>query len=234
MRVNSSAIRVSMHCIINAHADLLAPRGPASRNGPVLIAAPLAHQQPLPCSCCGLLQSIMLGRLASATGLLGRAASQLCGSQAAASGLQHAAAGASLRLSQLLAAHGFATNSHDIFNVHKESVENNWNTEFDFTMDNYKRVRGRPSGEQAPAASACMSGLELLGLVGRWQQHAAGNVHSQAGALIDGGATMFSPAAAARAPMPRPACSALSAAPPPPHTCTRNQHLYCFYLCGCL
>lgn len=34
----------------------------------------------------------------------------------------------------------FATNSHDIFNVHKDSPENNMSTEFDFTPANYQRV----------------------------------------------------------------------------------------------
>lgn len=35
---------------------------------------------------------------------------------------------------------GFSTNSTDIFNVHKETPENNWNTTFDFTEANYKRA----------------------------------------------------------------------------------------------
>lgn len=38
---------------------------------------------------------------------------------------------------------GYATNSHDIFNIHKHAPHNNWNTEFDFTPDNYKRVSGQ-------------------------------------------------------------------------------------------
>jgi len=35
----------------------------------------------------------------------------------------------------------FATNSHDRFNVHKETSENNWEVPFDFTPENYKRVQ---------------------------------------------------------------------------------------------
>lgn len=34
----------------------------------------------------------------------------------------------------------FATNSHDIFNVHRHESHNNWQTEFDFTEANYERV----------------------------------------------------------------------------------------------
>lgn len=34
----------------------------------------------------------------------------------------------------------FATNSHDIFNVHRHESHNNWDTEFDFTDANYERV----------------------------------------------------------------------------------------------
>lgn len=34
----------------------------------------------------------------------------------------------------------FATNSHDIFNVHRHEAHNNWDTEFDFTDANYEKV----------------------------------------------------------------------------------------------
>jgi hypothetical protein len=62
------------------------------------------------------------------------------------------------------AARAFATNSHDIFNIHRHAPDNNWNTEFDFTPDNYKRVRrdGVPvSGVvwRALCARVCDGGL---------------------------------------------------------------------------
>ena len=34
----------------------------------------------------------------------------------------------------------FATNSHDVFNTHRESAENNKQTTFDFTEANYEKV----------------------------------------------------------------------------------------------
>lgn len=73
-------------------------------------------------------------------GLLGRALCQA--SSTSAPGTLQQAAAATPRLLQLLGAGRawFATNSHDIFNVHRESADNNWNTEFDFTPDNYKVV----------------------------------------------------------------------------------------------
>lgn len=43
-------------------------------------------------------------------------------------------------LNSLVQRLGFSTNSTDIFNVHKESPENTWNTEFDFTDGNYARA----------------------------------------------------------------------------------------------
>lgn len=33
-----------------------------------------------------------------------------------------------------------ATNSHDIFNVHRDQPDNNWEVQFDFTTQNYKKV----------------------------------------------------------------------------------------------
>ncbi len=84
--------------------------------------------------------SRMLGRVASSAAKL--LAHQL-GAGAASSAVQQAAAAAGCSgLLQKLgqACRGFATNSHDIFNIHKHSPHNNWNTEFDFTPDNYKRV----------------------------------------------------------------------------------------------
>jgi NADH dehydrogenase (ubiquinone) flavoprotein 2 len=85
----------------------------------------------------------MLQRAAGSLGLLGRALCQA--SSSSAPGTLQQAAAATPRLLQLLGAGRawFATNSHDIFNVHRESAENNWNTEFDFTPENYKRVRQR-------------------------------------------------------------------------------------------
>jgi NADH dehydrogenase (ubiquinone) flavoprotein 2 len=83
----------------------------------------------------------MLQRAAGSLGLLGRALCQA--SSTSAPGTLQQAAAATPRLLQLLGAGRawFATNSHDIFNVHRESADNNWNTEFDFTPDNYKVVR---------------------------------------------------------------------------------------------
>jgi hypothetical protein len=87
----------------------------------------------------------MLSRAAACAGRL--LAQQLsgCGGAAAAAQanamqLQAAAAGATGLLAQLGGRRTFATNSHDIFNIHKHAPDNNWNTEFDFTPDNYKRV----------------------------------------------------------------------------------------------
>jgi NADH dehydrogenase (ubiquinone) flavoprotein 2 len=83
----------------------------------------------------------MLGRVVScASNLL---VQQLGASAARGGFLQQAAAaaGCSGLLQKLGQSSGYATNSHDIFNIHKHSPHNNWNTEFDFTPDNYKRVR---------------------------------------------------------------------------------------------
>lgn len=82
----------------------------------------------------------MLGRVVScASNLL---VQQLGASAARGGFLQQAAAaaGCSGLLQKLGQSSGYATNSHDIFNIHKHSPHNNWNTEFDFTPDNYKRV----------------------------------------------------------------------------------------------
>jgi hypothetical protein len=99
----------------------------------------------------------MLPRISSSAGMLARlAAAQALGSSAGQQGA--AAAGCALLRAVLgrpaapadpplallsIAApvqRGFATNSHDVFNVHNDEAHNNWNTEFDFTEANYKRV----------------------------------------------------------------------------------------------
>jgi hypothetical protein len=79
----------------------------------------------------------MLQRVACAAGLAGRALSQLGSNGQLA---QQATTAAAVGAQQVFQRLGFATNSHDIFNVHRESTENNWNTEFDFTEANYKKV----------------------------------------------------------------------------------------------
>lgn len=69
----------------------------------------------------------MFGRIAA---LAGRALSAgVVSSNAASSRAALVTAGSSMRE----AVRGFATNSSDIFNVHKESPENNISMEFDFT-----------------------------------------------------------------------------------------------------
>eukprot|EP00877_Chromochloris_zofingiensis_P009143 jgi/Chrzof1/4482/Cz14g14250.t1 len=80
----------------------------------------------------------MLSRLACSSALLGRALSQLVSSSGASAATQQAAA--CTRVSQNLWRSGFATNSTDIFNVHKDTPENNWDVQFDFTEENHKRV----------------------------------------------------------------------------------------------
>lgn len=83
----------------------------------------------------------MLGRVVSCAGKL--LAQQLTTSAATSSAVQQAAAAAGCSgLLQKLGQQwsGYATNSHDIFNIHKHAPDNNWNTEFDFTPENYKRV----------------------------------------------------------------------------------------------
>jgi len=81
----------------------------------------------------------MLGRVATCAG-------RLLSQQLGATGgfLQQAAAAASSSgvLQQLGSSRSspYSTNSHDIFNIHKHAPHNNWNTEFDFTPDNYKKV----------------------------------------------------------------------------------------------
>jgi hypothetical protein len=90
----------------------------------------------------------MLGRLASSAGVLGQlVAQQLASNAAASAGLAQtaAAAASSSGLLHLLgrSSRAFATNSHDIFNIHKHSPDNNWNTDFDYTPANYKKVRFR-------------------------------------------------------------------------------------------
>jgi len=90
----------------------------------------------------------MLGRLAHSAGIVGKLFGQQLVSAGAAAGLPQQAAAAGTGLLQLLGRSGFSTNSHDIFNVHKHSPENNWNTGFDFTPDNYKKVNHNVSLEK--------------------------------------------------------------------------------------
>lgn len=80
----------------------------------------------------------MLGRLANSAGVLGKLVAQQFATAGAVQ--QAAAAAAGTGLLQILGQQSFATNSHDIFNVHRPGPDNNWNTEFDFTPANYKRV----------------------------------------------------------------------------------------------
>ena len=68
--------------------------------------------------------------LSRAFGLVSRAAFQALSSTGA---VQQATAATSVSLSHLLQARGFATNSTDVFNIHKDTAENNATTEFDFT-----------------------------------------------------------------------------------------------------
>lgn len=99
-------------------------------------------QWPAPLVCATLQASApasMLSRLACSSALLGRALSQLVSSSGASAATQQAAA--CTRVSQNLWRSGFATNSTDIFNVHKDTPENNWDVQFDFTEENHKRVR---------------------------------------------------------------------------------------------
>eukprot|EP00878_Enallax_costatus_P020324 GHUV01021477.1.p1 GENE.GHUV01021477.1~~GHUV01021477.1.p1 ORF type:complete len:135 (+),score=37.34 GHUV01021477.1:322-726(+) len=79
----------------------------------------------------------MLGRLASSAGVLGKLVAQHA---ATAGAVQQTAAATGSGLLQLLGGQTYATNSHDIFNVHRQSPDNNWNTEFDFTPANYQKV----------------------------------------------------------------------------------------------
>jgi NADH:ubiquinone oxidoreductase subunit E len=101
----------------------------------------------------------MLSRLASSAGLLGRLAAQLSTSGAAsastaASALQHAAAASSGAAAQRWGRAGFATNSHDIFNVHQDSPTNNASLPFDFTPANYKLVRPAKGCDCTPLPAA--------------------------------------------------------------------------------
>ncbi len=90
----------------------------------------------------------MLGRLASTAALLGRAATTQLGSAAHTQSCAQGPASFAVALAnagqQWLNGHqAFATNSHDIFNVHKETADNNEDTQFDFSPENYKLVSGR-------------------------------------------------------------------------------------------
>lgn len=104
----------------------------------------------LPLLLWGRVPGRMLARMAPSAGILGRLlAQQLGGASMAAAALGNCTATSASCSSALLARIGaaaartFATNSHDIFNVHKHSAENNWSTEFDFTPANYKKARRR-------------------------------------------------------------------------------------------
>jgi NADH dehydrogenase (ubiquinone) flavoprotein 2 len=92
----------------------------------------------------------MLSRLASSAGVLGQLACQIASSSGSGgpAALQHAAAatsraaqnwGAVVQQQQQRA--GFATNSHDIFNVHNDSPDNNINVPFEFSAATMKKVR---------------------------------------------------------------------------------------------
>lgn len=80
----------------------------------------------------------MLGRLAVSTGLLARAAAQQLSGSAAASTAAAAASGSGWL--RQVKDRTYSTNSTDIFNVHVDTPENNWQTQFDFTPANYKRA----------------------------------------------------------------------------------------------
>ena len=81
----------------------------------------------------------MLGRVAA---LAGRALVAACERQEPLQLLaQRAAAAASTSsLGEVLRSRGFATNSTDVFNIHKDTPENNANTTFDFTEVGLPRV----------------------------------------------------------------------------------------------
>ncbi|KXZ51439.1 hypothetical protein GPECTOR_12g402 [Gonium pectorale] len=67
----------------------------------------------------------------------------LAGRLASASGSQHSASAVARTvqpLGSLLQRFGFATNSTDVFNIHKDTPQNNPNTTFDFTEANLKVV----------------------------------------------------------------------------------------------
>jgi hypothetical protein len=114
----------------------------------------------------------MLSRLASSAGLLGQLASHIAnsGGTGAAAALQHAAAAtshAAARWGGGAAAaaqrqQGFATNSHDIFNVHKDSPENNINVPFEFTAETMKQVRRVRKGAGGPRRRAACRGAACV------------------------------------------------------------------------
>lgn len=83
-------------------------------------------------------QETMLGRVAV---LAGRALAAACESQQVQQlGLRAAAAASTSSLKEVLQARGFATNSTDVFNIHKDTPENHAGIQFDFT-----EVSGCPS-----------------------------------------------------------------------------------------
>lgn len=93
-------------------------------------------------SCAGKLLCQQLGGTAATGGFVQQAA---------------AATGCSGLLQKLGQSSGYATNSHDIFNIHRHSPNNNWNTEFDFTPENYKRVSINATAQQAAVAAKTAS-----------------------------------------------------------------------------
>eukprot|EP00879_Flechtneria_rotunda_P001051 GHRR01001189.1.p1 GENE.GHRR01001189.1~~GHRR01001189.1.p1 ORF type:complete len:295 (+),score=104.56 GHRR01001189.1:317-1201(+) len=80
----------------------------------------------------------MLRHLASSAGVMRKLLAQQLSAAVALE--QQVASASSNGLLQLAKKQAFATNSHDIFNIHHHSPDNNWQTEFDFTPENYKRV----------------------------------------------------------------------------------------------
>jgi hypothetical protein len=120
-------------------------------------------------------------------------AQQLASNAAASAGLAQtaAAAASSSGLLHLLgrSSRAFATNSHDIFNIHKHAPDNNWNTDFDFTPANYKKVRAASAGTNmsmvtcrllaGTVAALCSGGCSRIKLQLQ-QETAAGLVHQAA------------------------------------------------------
>lgn len=97
--------------------------------------------------------------LARALGLVGRAAGA-----AAAAGPSTATQAVCVALGQAAfgfgAGRGFATNSTDVFNVHKDTPENNLTTKFDFTpvRGHCLRVQGAVWGSALPFCFRCWCG----------------------------------------------------------------------------
>lgn len=68
-------------------------------------------------------------------------ASQAAATAVSGPSVQRATAAATVAMGNMLKSRAFATNSTDVFNIHKDTPENNKNTEFDFTEANYKIAR---------------------------------------------------------------------------------------------